>query len=352
MGAFWTSAGVQTGALARAVAAAFAASNLTPEQRNPPRIEIVDFSWQAPPLVTDLTLRGVPLQDYFDAPIALDETKLMGFWQKTLTMMHSTPSQLLRRRGGFTTCGWSMPKVKAGQRTFRFSRPEGWPGQMADHAGLVFSLEVAHAARISLPLKDFISDESNYYAVLRDGQIIGVKDGAVPGSSGWDMQARGHIGMYLQMGRGEIQYEPMYDQLGSLRSVLHTNAASFPNDFEALDVAIQALRYMAPNGHCPELHTEMHLAPVNRVAQKALERSLRDALDLMAYRDMSDRRKLQTLHSILVPDVITASNFRRHIFSTTSFPFTAAPGKMEKITAWLLQEYTSKVPQDLQQLKD
>lgn len=348
----WTTTGAQVSALATAVANVFAASNLTTEERNPERIAITDFAWQAPPLITDLTLQGIPLQGYLDVPIALEEQKLVGFLEQTLKIMHDTPHRLMRLQGGgLATCSWAMPKVRPGQRMFRFSRPEGWPGQMPDHVGFIFALEVAHAASVSLPV-ELVSDDSNYYVTLSTGEKLGVKDGAITCRSDWAFTAPGHVQAYLMMGRGEMEYAPMFDQLAALRSVLHSHAASFPNDFEAMDVALQALRYLSPSGFCAELQSRMRVAPADRTAMKMYERSMREALEIFAIRDMSDRRKLQTLHNTLVPAVITGSVFKKNIFASTHFPFTAAPGKMEKIESWLREEYRAKIPNDLKQLKD
>ena len=66
------SAPSQVRSLAKAVATAFAAANLTEEQRNPPGIDVTDLPWACPALVSDLTLDGIPLNDYLDVAVSMD----------------------------------------------------------------------------------------------------------------------------------------------------------------------------------------------------------------------------------------------------------------------------------------
>lgn len=350
MAGHWIGASGQVRALAKAVSAAFAASNLTAEEKAPGKIEIVDLPWQAPPLITDALLMGGELQDYLDVPLAVDEESLRKFWVKTLQDMMYTPSRLLKR-GAHTNCGWAMPKVKVGQRALRFSRPAGFPGQLEDLAGVMFSLEVAQVARCSLPIQDVVIDNDNYYVVMPDATLIGVKNGRPACVSDWDYDASGYIPDLLTMARGETDYTCRFDEIASLRSVLHVHRKRFPKSFEALDLALQTLRLLTLGGHCPELVQEMYVAPIDMTQARAIEQVLRDAVELMPVQ-MSDRSKLQTLHGLLVPAVLSASGFRKYIFSNPQFPFTLAPGKLDSIEAWLRQEYASRVPAAIQQLKE
>jgi len=337
----------QVRGLAKAVSAAFDASNLTDAEKSPGRIELTDLPWQAPPLITPAKLAGAALQDYFDVPLDLDGHQLQVFWVKALHDMWFTPGRLLRR-GTFVHCGWSMPRVKVGQRAFRFATPAGWP-VCDEHAGVQFSLEVAHAARVSLPVKRVVSTSDSYYVELADGGILGVVDGLPACQSPWKVSAAGLVPDMLVMPRGDASYVCAFDQIASLRSVLHTHYKRFPNNFEALDHALQALRLLSLGGYCPELLHQMRAAPIDMMVVRERERALRDALDVIAS-SISDRAKLQTLHGLLVPAVMGVTLFKKHIFAGDQYPFTLARGKIDTIRAWLEMKYQD-LPEAVRTLK-
>lgn len=338
MASYWVSAAAQVRALAKAVSAAFAASALTDEEKSPGKIEITDLPWQAPPLITSHMLAGAALQDFLDVPIELDQHRLHTFWVKTLEDMWHRPSTLMRR-GALANCGLAMPRVKVGQRAFRFAQPVGWP-VCDEMAGVMFSLEVAHAARVSLPVKDVVSDDDSYYVEFADGMRIGVLNGVPATNTSWfaSSSARGQILDLLTMPRGDASYRCEFDQLASLRSVLHMHRARFPHNFEALDLALQALRLLTLGSYCPELLHEMRVAPVDLALAREKERALSDAIDV-ANSGIPDRAKLQTLRSLLVPTIVAVTGFKRYVFSSDQFPFTLAHGKLESIRAWLEAKY-------------
>jgi hypothetical protein len=340
----WTSASSQVRSLAKAVSAAFAASALTDEEKSPGKIEITDLPWQAPPLITPHMLSGGALQDYFDAPLPLDQALLHAFWTTTLAEMWYRPSTLLKR-GILAGTGRAMPAVRHGQRAFRFARPAGWP-TCEDLAGVSFSLEVAHAARVSLPIKDFVSDDDNYFAVFADGAVIGVKDGLPACVSPWTMDASGIVQELLLMPRGEVSYACEYDQLAAVRSVLHVHQARFPHNFQALDQALQALRLLSLGGYCPELLHALRLSALDIRTAKERERALFSALDVIDA-EISDRSKLVTLRDLLVPDVLSVTTFKRHIFASDTYPFTLARGKLGTIRDWVVEQY-QQLPVELQ----
>jgi hypothetical protein len=346
----WISPAGQIRALAGAVSAAFAASNLEPEEKNPGRIEITDLPWQAPPLIAPLLINGAPLQDYLDSPIPLDERTLMEFWVETDKQMWFTPSRLLRR-GVLANCGKYMPKVKVGQRALRFSRPAGYPAFLQEDAGIVLALEVAHAALTSLPISELVSDDNNYYVTLF-GQVYGVKDGLPAIDSHWKQPATDMVQDLLIMPRGDTSYDCQFDQIASLRSVLHVHQKRFPRNFNAIDQALQALRLLTFGTYCPELVKSMHVAPLDLVRVREIERLLSDAIGTMTDDTLSDRSKLHVLHGLLVPSVLSAGKFKQHVFAGSPFPFTLAEGKAEKITTWLRQEYNTRVPSEQRKLKE
>lgn len=348
MAGHWISAPAQVQSIAKAVAAAFAASALTAEEKSPGKIEITDLPWAAPPLVSTVMLGGAPLQDYLGVPMALEEDTLFRFWTETLEQMWYRPSRVMKR-GTYANCGWAMPKVKLGQRALLFSQPVGFPSHLDELSGALFSIEVAHAAATSLPVHDVVSDENNYYADLANGRRIGIVDGRPACESNWNMSVAGQVPDLLTMTRGEADYHCLFDQIASLRSVLNVHRKRFPHNFEALEYALQALRLLTLGGHCPELVSEMRLQPLDMAAVRRKERALRDAIEVLDV-EMSDRSKLQVWHSLLVPEVLSPAGFKKNIFSGPQYPFSLAANKLSAIRTWLDQEYETQIPVELRQL--
>jgi hypothetical protein len=340
-------AAAQVRALAKAVSAAFAASVLTDAEKSPGKIEITDLPWQAPPLITPQLLSGAALQDYYDAPLPLDQHALHAFWVKTLTDMWYRPSSLyVRGRGALTNCGKAMPHVRVGQRVFRFARPAGWP-VLDEMAGAMFSLEVAHAARTSLPVKDVIEDDDSYFVEFEDGMQIGVKAGRPACESPWQAPVAGMVPDLLTMPRGAADHQCYYDQLASVRSVLHVHRDRFPHNFQALDDALQALRLLSFGGYCPELLQAMQVSPIEMARHREHERALADCLEVIELEAMSDRAKLQSLRAVLVPAVLSVSAFKKYVFAGDQFPFTLARGRIDAIRSWLQTRYLA-LPDDVQ----
>lgn len=346
----WISAAGQIRALAKAVSAAFAMSSLTQEEKTPERLAFTDLPWQAPPLLAAQLLGGAPVHEYFDVPVPIDEKTIYEFWQQTLHQMWVSPSRLVRK-GALATCGTYMPKVKVGQRALRFAVPAGYPELVDETAGTLFSLEVAHACAISLPVTRIVSNNDSYYVELL-GQTIGVRFGRIACESPWEFDASKMVPDLLAMPRGAVDYTCHFDQIASLRSVLYSNRARFPNNFDAIDYALQGLRLLTRGAaHCPALVEQMYVAPLNMIEIRTQERALRDCIQTAKDNSISDRSKLQVMHHLLVPDVLSASGFRSNVFSNPNYPFTLAEGKLEQIEGWLRQEYKTRIPEEMRQLK-
>ncbi len=341
------SAATQVRGLAKAVAVAFASANLTEEEKHPKGgIVHTDLSWACPPLITPLILDGA-LQDHLDAPINVSEPALFNFWVTTMRQMWFEPSRVMKN-GTFANLGAAMPQAKMGQRALRFSTPPGAPGRIDEMAGITLSLEVAHCAAISMPVADVFSDDDSYIVTAAGGTRFGVANGRPLIASPWTYDATSMVSELLRAPRGEVSYTCHYDQIASVRSIVHENAKKFPHNFEAVDQALQALRYLSLGGYCPELTTALVVKPLQVMQWKEKEQAYRDALDIIRSR-MSDRSKLFSLRNTLVPLVMTVSKFKREIFSASQFPFSMAVGKTEEIEANLITLYKNEVPQGLQQ---
>lgn len=336
----------QVRALAKAVATAFAAATLTDEERHPPRIHHTDLPWNCPPLITGLVLENGALQDYLDVPLSLDADKLMRFWSETLRQMWFEPSRVLKG-GVYANLSQAMPKVKTGQRALRFSAPAGAPSQIDHTAAVMLSLEVAHTALVSLPMYGLIENDDSYVAIDTEGRRFGVWKGRPIIESSWEFDASGMVPELLRAPRGETSYACHHDQIAAVRSVLYEHPGRFPHNFDALDQALQALRYLALGGYCPELTTAMVQQPMDVMRLKEVEAILFDAIDTIRS-NITDRAKLETLRATLVPTVFSISRFKSTVFSAAQFPFSMAPGKTEQIEENLVAAYKSEIPKGLQ----
>lgn len=327
--------------LANAVSAAFTRAALTEDEINV-GIEHRDLTWTCPPLVTDAAVCGVRLDTHFDHYVRTDAAGLMQFWRDILEMMHLSPSRIIKD-GVLVGTKLAMPGEKVGSRAFRFSTPQGYPDQLDSLAGITLSMEVANVAAIGLPIVNRVIDEDNFYVELRSGVCFGVKDGRPAIPSPWsDYSAAGMVEELARSSRGLSTTACMYDEIALARSLLHTYRKRWPAaDFEGLDMAVQALRYLTRGTHCPGLVTAMRAVQESRLQLTEKETLLTGAVELMATPSLSDKAKLQTLIVDLVPRVLSRTAFRSNIFSGPVFPYSLAPEKLSRINTYLQAELAS-----------
>ncbi len=325
---------VQIRAIAKAVATAFASSELNEEDKAPGQIVHTNLPWSRPPLKTDLRIQGMEVQSLLDMPVSVKLSELLGFWESTLADMWNTPGSCIRK-GSYARLAKLLPFERYGSRAHRFAVPVGYPGSLDEMAGVMFSLEVAHLAFVSLPVVDLVSDDDNYYVVLKDGTNIGVRDGKPACTSEWIFDASGMVQVMLETYRGEAEDECAYDQIALLRSILWEHRARF-KDFDALDMLLQALRFMTLEANCPDLIHQMRQAPEDLREKRERIRLIKESIEVMSA-DIPDRSKLYTLQTLLVPRILSAVLFKKHIFSSPEYPFTMEIKKAEKIKEWLAE---------------
>jgi hypothetical protein len=122
-----------------------------------------------------------------------------------------------------------------------------------------------------------------------------------------------------------------------VRSLLHTYRSRFP-DFEGLDLGLQSLRYLTMGTGCRDLMYQQQTKPQERRRQSEQIKALEEAVALMEV-DMTDRARLQTLHTLLVPLVMSKSSFRVGVYAgEPPFPFAIEPVRMVKIKNFLVAE--------------
>lgn len=333
----------QIRALASAVARSYMLADLSHEQRHPERIEFTRLAWMAPPLMPAGTLQGEDLSVYFDYPLKMDSQSLHRFWVQTMHDLWHKPETTMRT-GIYPGLSTLLRTTKVGSRALRFAQPAGWPNQIELQAGVALSLEVAHAAYLSMPCQRRVLTTNDYIVTAADGTEFGVRAGRPIIDTPWTYDASGEVFEMLEQPRGAVTYDCHYDQIAQVRSVLHTYPDAFRDDFHGLDTALQALRVLSWNSHCPNLVTALRVEPMNIPALKIKARALEDCLAAMESNRLNDRQKLHCLYGTLVPDVLSQSAFRKHIFSSPNFPFTMLRGHDARILEWLLNFYEQEIP--------
>ncbi len=156
--------------------------------------------WAAPPLFSQATLGGVPLEDYLNDPVKLEAQHLLAFWRKTMQDIWHKPA-LTVKSGVYAGAHKALGGARKGVQALRFARPPGYPNQFELTAGAQFSLEVAHTAFISLPCRRQVVTLDDYYVVLADGTEVGIKNGLPLVDSPWTHNVSGDILEMLETSR-------------------------------------------------------------------------------------------------------------------------------------------------------
>ncbi len=276
--------------------------------------------WQVPPLVVEAPIFGVPLSEYLDKVVWVSSEHLLNMWSESLANMKNKPDAVVTP-AGYKTTSYVIPNVRSSERQIHFSMPEGYPHSITNMAAQVLSLECAHLLRSNSKLESFCSDDDNYYAVLPDGGgIVGVKDG-LPAihQDQWDVPVTGLVQEMLRTARGEIWEGCDYNIISKVRSVVITHEKGI-RDFEAVDWMLQTLRVI--DGYNELLEG---IRSIRKVAyeRKARLNTLADANEIVHRKSMTDRQRIETLKSILVPDIMTSGQFTK-----TVYPFYTVPPPM------------------------
>jgi len=317
--------------LAQAVAEGFSRAALTPREMKSGMTH-GDLPWSCPPLLTEQYLGRVPLQEYYDGIVNVAEANIFAFWHNTLNALSHTPSTLIDGVT-LTTTKMLLPTERLGTRAFLFSAPAGYPGAVEEISGLLLSMELAQACYCGVPISRRVIDDDNFYVELRNGSRVGVVNGLPAIESDWTFDGRGLIGELAHMPRGEAHQHCWYDSLAYARSLLHQYRSRFL-DFEAMDSAIQALRFMTFGGAVPELLVALQVGPHQQLQMKERITRLEQALSIIDH-NVSDRDKVSMMRQTLVPDAMSVTEFRLKVFAHDFIPFTLEAGKMERIRAHL-----------------
>jgi hypothetical protein len=298
--------------LAKAVADSFEKAGFMPADLLQGPINLTDLAWQAPPLVCEESLHGIPLHNYLDYPMELSSEAAYEWYRLTLFNLLSAPEEVADD-AAYKGLSKFLPKAKMGERRLALPLGEGWPAGSAN-TGPVFAMEVARLFRTSCTkVSEFVHTADDYYAVTPWGRV-GIVDGFVHDMPGWDTDCRGHVQSLLEMPRGQISVLCQYDTVARLRGLLHENHEKF-DEFAAVDYALQALRILANGNLCRELHQAIEALPLEAFKRRRRREAFEQALAVMENHTFTDRVKVSMILEMLVPAHWQLQVFARKIYN-------------------------------------
>lgn len=320
--------------LANLVVEALAQIGLTQEEILDGPFNHKHLAWQIPPLIVDDTLFGIPFNDYMSEVLTVRPAELYALYTEALEHMRNGPSRVLSYEG-YKATSYALPWVRSQERQLYLSLPDGFPA-VTDYAGVLLSLECAHMLRATVKLADFIEDDDNYVAVLPDGAQIGVVNG-LPAYMPeiWDLPILGGVHEMLRTPRGEIFEGCDYNVTAKVRSVVQDYQASL-REFAGVDWAVQTLRVIDGERALLKAVRGMRKAAYDR---KAKLDSLQEAVQVVNQLSLTDRQRIETLKRLLVPDLMSTSEFSRQVY-----PFNG------RIPAMVAEKVLTRMRQNIMQL--
>jgi hypothetical protein len=287
-----------------------------------------DLPWQVPPLVVEATLFGASLSEYIDRPTYVDVDQLVTMYSDCLSDMRNAPRKVLMAEG-YRIAHLALPRTRMQERHMIFSLPDGFPGPVGDYAGVTLALECAHVLRTNAKISAFISDDDNYFAVLPDGMEVGVKDGLpTVWYDQWDFSVEGMVQELLHQPRGAVWEGCDYNVISQVRSVCKVFEKSM-REHEAVDWALQALRVIEG-----ERELLRAMRSIKTVAYERGERmrSLQEAVEIAHAMAITDRQRIEALKGMLVPDILSVSQFSKQIYNFyAKVPPVVAPKVLSRI---------------------
>jgi hypothetical protein len=277
--------------LVRPVVRAMARAGFTQQELLTGPLQYTDLVWQSPPLIAEAPLEGVPLHLYLERHFTINVQRLYSFWDDALLHMRNSPYKVIEG-GAYRQTSYVLPRSQPGVRAYWFSIPEGFPGSTSDYAGVALSLECAHLLRYSAPITEVVEDEDNYYVRLKEGHLVGVRDGLpILHADQWDIDVKGQVSELLRTPRGAAFVGCDYDLISKLRSALWERREAF-KDFDGVDYALQTMRVLANGQHVGELAQAISRLQLDRKREEHRVSIVQDALHLAKLPTISDRARV------------------------------------------------------------
>jgi len=330
------------GPLVRAIVQAFHRAGFGSVDLLQGEIKHLDLPWQVPPLTgSTLVLEGLGLQEFIDRREGITFDLLYEFWINSLHDMFRKPDKVI---GAF---GWKrtsrlLHNTTIGDRHLRFCIPEGFPNNLAEYAGAMFSMEVAYTISMSrgAPL---VQTASDFYVETPERGPVGVVAG-IPFApdSPWDVPVTGLIEALATSPRGAAITSYRHDPLARMRSLVFENDSRF-HEAEALDSALQML-YFLQGGELNDPLPEAILAAVPQV--RSVQRQIgivQDCVEILQEWMANDRVKLLQLSERLVPEVLNKHDFAAKIWNFQRDP----PLVMRESSSKKIRESLTQLRQDL-----
>jgi hypothetical protein len=289
-----------------------------------------DLVWQVPPIICDMRLGKLTLQDYMRAPLHVNEEAFYYFWLEAMAMLRNKPSSVITKKG-YKGLLVALREWR-GDKSLFLSRPEGFPSATIDYAGAILSLECAYIMQLGGWAAEVHESNDDYWVKTASGYEVGVRGGfPIVEREQWDISAKGFVPDLLRLPRGDVFIGCDYDLVSKLRSVLHLHREAV-RDFDAVDWALQALRVLSGGRNLPLLSRGIAGLRGAILGNKARLACYQEATTIMGLPGYSDRQKLTLLKSMLVPSHLTKAQFSQQIYSYgTQIPVVLTEKTVHKI---------------------
>jgi hypothetical protein len=294
--------------------------------------------WQWPGIVCDYPLKGLPLSGFVSVKSEVfDEAAFIQHILKASHDLRMDPHAAICPSGYIGLAKLLGLSTEACH--LAFSTPSGFP-DCIPHAGAILNLEAAEFLRNSVPIRTLVSNADEHYVITAKGHQVGVKRGLpILSRRLWDTGMESITQEVLRMPRGDPDDSCDYDLLARVRSLVWQHQEKVA-DFEAVDWLLQTLRVLARGKPLIGLQ-----AGVQRLKGEPNKKKLSNLAKLQAYREavyimgllsMSDKQKIASIQSSLVPQFMSQSVFSRFIANTYKpIPAYLKPSARNRILAHL-----------------
>lgn len=321
--------------LIKPVVRALTETGLTQRELLGGAIEHTDLMWQVPALRCEAKLDGVPISQLADTvTLRVSVDALYRFWDEALFNLRAAPYRVAEDTG-WRGLSYALPTASPGHRAYCITLPDGFPSGMSDYAGINLSLECAHVLRVGGYCDEFVENENDYYATLKDGRKVGVKDGLpLLHSDQWDIPATGMVLDLLSMSRGMLFTGCDYDLVAKLRSVAVQRREQL-KEFDGIDAALQALRVLSHGEQLAVVQNSLSALVVAQKVNKRRVQVVREAIEVAELFTISDRARVMAIRTLLVPEVLPLHKFRSQLYATDRVPAALTPKLLSKIRSRL-----------------
>ncbi|WP_454735437.1 hypothetical protein [Cupriavidus necator] len=288
------------------------------------------IQWITPPLSLPGTLGGRPVADVAEIKVNCQEEFLYSFWRRNLERLRA--GWLADPRGIYKGVAKALRNVQPGLSRFLLCPPSSH--ELEEHTLIQFSIEVANVAAMSMPIVDSGTSGSDYWVRTAAGNTFGVSDG-VPWIHGFkDVEPfPSEPAMLLHAPRGVYAGSTGHSLLDNITNYVETNYSQI-HEAEGLLTALALLKLAFWHVDPAALEARLTTAGRRKSAERksgyqiksvrrrwrsgeplpdSAKRVFAEAFQMLYSAPYFGQAFLQSLYAKLVPNFLTALEFRTHI---------------------------------------